>query len=479
MPFSYVQLQAAAQQVANRLYDSSFVFWTYDEIVLYIQEAMQTWNCYAQYYRGDFVFDTASNAIGYGDGGYGEGGYGGSSAVISSTWYDLTQVSTSLRPFTQTDFNLYTIMEYHLLEPPTGPVWTGTDMFTINDLTQSLQRRWDEILSVAGCTISQSIQAAIPTTTRNFLNDLTIDVRRVAWFPTPVSDTDPALPSVMWQEDIWSQESFEDGYTTYPQGVPFTYAISSTPQLTFDTDVVPNQPGYYELLKVNASGYVFNVSAPTTINIPTDFCWVLKWGVLADLFAKESEAKDVMRAAYCNQRYKQGLRLLQESPALLQFRINNQTLWIDSVKNADEFSTDWQAQTQGTPMTTYVAGLNLIALSPEPEDDVTYSATATVLQNAPIPLLPTDFVQIGRDEYDVIIDYAQHLAMLKNGGEEFTRTKDLYARFVRQAAYYNSKLTEMGEFKQEIYGTSQREEITNPRYTKSVAMAGSEDGGNE
>lgn len=475
MPYSYVTLFQAAQAISLRLYDPDFVFWTYDEIVLYIVEALQTWNSYAQYWRGDFVFDTQSDAIGYGDGGFGDGGYGGSSSVIASTWYDITQVPNSLRPYTKTDFNLYTIIEYHLLEPPTGPVWTGTDMFTINDLTQSLQRRWDEMLGVSGCTITQSIQAAPAVTTRNILNDLTIDVRRVAWFPTPASDSDPAAPSVMWQEDIWSQQAFEDGYTTYPQGTPFTYAISSTPQLTFDTDVVPQQPGNYEVLKVNASGYTFNVSTPTVINIPTDFCWILKWGVLADLFSKESEAKDVMRANYCNQRYKQGLRLLQESPAILQLRLNNLALWVDSVKNADEFSTDWQALPQSTPMNAYVAGLNMVAFSPEPEDGVTYSATATVLQNAPIPSLPGDFIQVGRDEYDVIVDYAQHLALLKNGGDEFLRTKDLYARFVRQAALSNSKLTEMGEFKQEIYGTSQREEVSNPRYTKSIANAGSED----
>lgn len=469
--YTFCTLQQATQELANRLYDSGMVFWSYQELVLYIQESLRTFNCYAQYWRGDFTFDSITDAIGYGDGGYGDGGYGGDSGTgMPSTWYDLSLVSNSLRPYIVTDFDIYTIVEYHLLEPATGPVWTGTQMFTMDDLTASLNRRWDEILSVSGCTITNDLVPALPGQLRKQLNDVILDVRRIAWFPTPVSDQDPAPSNVLWQEDIWSFQAFESPYTTQEQGTPFTYSLSSQPPMTFDVDVPPQQEGNYELLTVNASNYAFDATKPTQINIPADFCWILKWGVLADLFAKESEAKDVMRAAYCNHRYQQGLKLLASSPALLQLKINNAVpIWIDSVKNADEYSTDWQNQTPAMPESVFAAGLNLIALSPEP--DQSYSATATVLQNAPVPFLPSDFVQVGRDDYDVIIDYAQHLALFKNGGQEFARTKDLYSRFLHQAAVYNSKLQEMGEFKTDIYGSSQREEITNPRLTKSLETA--------
>jgi hypothetical protein len=281
------------------------------------------------------------------------------------------------------------------------------------------------------------------------------------------------VPSVMWPEDVWSFQSFENGYTTFPQGVPQYYALSTQPPLSFDVDTAPQQEGEYELLTVNA-GAPLIVDSPTLIPIPTDFAWVLKWGAMADLLSKEAEAKDEGRAAYCNMRYQQGMKLLSMAPAALQFRINNVPLWMDAVRSADEYFTDWQTLEPGVPTNLFVAGLNLVALSPAP-DAIGYSATVTVVQNAPIPVADGDFVQVARGDYDAIIDFSQHLAMFKNGGAEFAETKELYARFVRQAALYNSKLAEMACFQEEIYGISQREETINPRLTKQAATG---DGGN-
>lgn len=475
LPYSYSTLGDAVSQLAGRLYLSQTNvtngtgFWTFAELSLYIAESLRTWNAYAQYWRGDFTFPVASTGFGWGEGGYGSGGYGGGGSG-SSTWFDLTQVENTLRPYTVTDVDLYRIMEYHLLEPPTGATWTGTGQFDINDLLGAVQRRRDEILSTTGCTISLSTLPFTPAQPRNYLNDSILDVRRIAWFPTPVSDQDPAVPNVVWPEDVWSFEAFEDGYTTFPQGTPTSYAMSSQPPLSFDVDTVPQQPGVYELLTVNA-GTTLVTTQPTIIPIPTDYCWILKWGALADLFTKEAEAKDELRAAYCNRRYQQGMQLLSTAPALLQLRVNNVTAWIDAVRAADEYATDWQSFPAGVPVNTFTAGLNLIALSPPP-DTIGYTVTATVLHNAPIPILPGDFVQVARGDYDAVIDFAQHLAMVKNGGSEFAATKELYSRFVRQAALYNDKLHELGCFEEELYGTSQREEEMNPRLTKTTADGG-------
>jgi hypothetical protein len=471
LPYSYSTLADSVNQLAARLYLSQdnvtngTGFWTAAELRLYIVEALQTWNSYAQYWRGDFTFHVATSGMGWGEGGYSDGGYGGGGSG-SSTWYDLTQVANTLRPYTVTDVDLYTIMEYHLLEPPSGVTWTGTGQFNINDLMAAVQRRRDEILNTTGCAITLSTLPYTPAQPRNYLNDSILDVRRIAWFPKRVSSADTAVPNVLWPEDVWSFESFEDGYTTFPEGIPTSYAMSSQPPLSFDVDTVPQQPGVYELLTVNA-GTALTTTQPTLMPIPADFCYVLKWGALADLFSKEAEAKDELRAAYCNKRYQQGMQLLSSAPAVLQLRINNVPTWIDAVRGADEYATDWQSFAAGVPVNTFTAGLNLIALSPPP-DATGYTVTATVVQNAPIPVAPGDFVQVARGDYDAVIDYAQHLALVKNGGSEFSATKELYARFVRQAALYNSKLHELGCFQEELYGTSQREEVMNPRMAKTT-----------
>lgn len=466
--YQYATLAQARQQVANRLYDPGMVFYVPAELTLYIQEALRTFNALAQYWRDEFLFTPTDDV----------------------QWYDLTQVPNTLRPYTVEDTDLYTVMEYQLLEPvagnypATGTTWTGTGMFTISDLMNAVQRRRDEIYSVTGCAITKTILPLTPNETRTVLADNVIDVRRVAYSPAPVGSAFggggfggggfggnnlQAPPNVLYPDDVWGYEAFESNWTTQTPGTPSSYAMSAQPPLSFDVDVPPAVAGQYEVLTVNA-GPQLTVGTPTLIGIPDDFAWVLKWGALADLLSKESEAKDAARAAYCNKRYQQGLALLTNAPAALAMRVNNVPVWIDAVRSADMYDTTWQGQPAGVPQRVYVAGLNLIALSPQP-DDSNLSIAATVVQNAPIPVADTDFLQCGRDDYDVIIDYAQHLALFKNGGAEFTETIELYARFVRQAATYNSKLSELGEFKDELYGNSHREEMFNPRLSPELAAS--------
>jgi len=467
--YQYATLAGARQQLANRLYDSGMVFWISAELTLYIQEALRTWNSMAQYWRGDSTF----------------------APVPGQQWYDLTQVANTLRPYTVLDTDLYTLMEYQLLEPVAGNfpligAWTGTKMFTIDDLQNAVQRRRDEILSITGCVVTRSVVALTPNETRTVLGDKTIDVRRVAYFPVEVDGgfggggfgdggfggDDNGDPNVLYPDDNWGFQAFEPDWTTQTPGRPSSYAMSAQPPLSFDVDVPPALPGTYELLTMNA-GPQLTPTTPTLIGIPDDFFWVLKWGALADLLSKESEAKDTVRAEYCEKRYKQGLALLTNSPAALQIRVNNVPIWMDAVRTADEFDVGWQALTEDVPKAAYVAGLNLIALSPRPPvvdpTNPAISITATVVQNAPLPVADGDFIQVGRDEYDVILDYAQHLALFKCAGFEFTETAQLYARFVRQAAIYNGKLKELGEFKDELYANSHKEETFNPRLSPTRA----------
>jgi len=97
--------------------------------------------------------------------------------------------------------------------------------------------------------------------------------------------------------------------------------------------------------------------------------------------------------------------------------------------------------------------------------------TATVVQNAPVPVNPGDFVQVARDDLDVIIDYAQHLSAVKQGGEEFSRTLPLFERFLKAAAGYNGKLLEIAEYNSMLLNLSQLEKGTNPTMTPAAEQA--------
>ena len=433
-PYSYQSLAQARQELANRLYDSSMQFWTAAELTLLIQWGLRIWNSLTGFWRNDFLFDAAQGV----------------------TWYDLTDNLTlphTLRPLTVEDVDIYNWLEYALLEPVTGGApWTGSGQFTLDDLQQAVARRRDEILSETGCYITRNVLPALPG--RTVLSDSVIDIRRAAWLPASAYQNSP-----LWAGDAWEAESFEPGYTV-GSGQPQIYLESTQPPVSFDVDTAPAVPGQYEVLTVNA-GPSLPQATPQLFTIPDDFCWLVYFGALADLFGRETNAKDVLRQKYCEARYREGLAVLSVAPALLQLRVNNIPILVDGVKSADSYDPLWQAAAQGTPNSGFTAGLNLVALNPPP-DAGSYSMTATVVENAPIPEVDADKVQLAREDYDALLDECQHIAMLKAGGQEFADTIILHQRFMAQAKLYNGKLAELGEYQTYIYQLSEREKQLNP-----------------
>lgn len=432
--YTYINLTQAQQQIANRLYDPSMIFWTAAEITDYLQEALRTWNALTNYWRGDFTFVPQQGVV----------------------WYDLTNstnLPNTLRPYTVTDAYLYQFMQYHFLEPATGVnPWAGSLQFSAADFVAAVQRVRDEVLSVTGCTLNvRTVGASLG---RTYLPDTVIDVRRLAYFPNP-----PGSFSVVWPDDTWSEQSFNANYTLQPAGIPLTYLMSTQPPISFDTDRPPAYAGSYELLTIEA-GQALSATSPSTLLVPDDWTWVIKWGAMADLLGRESPAKDAVRAQYCQSRYQMGLKLMQSASALLAMRVGNVPLEIDSVRGADLYNTSWEGQSQSSPKMALHAGQNLVALNPP--DNGTYSMLATVVENAPVPVNPNDFVQVSRGDLDAIIDYAQHLASFKLGGAEFAATTPMLQRFLTQAKSYGLKLDELGEYTSALYGLSVREAEMNP-----------------
>lgn len=431
MPYTTITLTQALADLGRRLYDPNSVFWPDAEKTLYLQEAVRTFNALANRYRNTFNFPT----------------------VVGQHWYNLTSVAGTLRSFNVTDVDLYTIIEYHLLEPPTGATWTGTLQFNINDLVKDVQIRRDQLLFETGCTLERSTQATNQHTS-NGVPETVIDIRRLAWLPGSVYSNTP-----LFRDDQWAQNSYSRSSLRTP-GQPSIFKQSTQPPLSFYTDLPPAVAGNYELLTVN-SGAVLSTSGPTTMIVPDDWCWGIKWGALAELLSRESAARDPLRATYCEQRYQQAMAGLKGASAVLEAELDYSVLDIDPVFSADTYRVGWQALANDTPDAVYVAGMNYIALAPAP--DAIDLVTLTVLENAPFPASGTQFIQVGREDYDAILDYAQHLAAFKQGGAEFTSTFPLLQEFIAHCTMYNDKLAQMGEFTDVMYGQSQLQEQADGR----------------
>lgn len=433
--YSYLTYSACRQELANRLYDPTKQFWRDQELGVYLREALRTWNAITSYWKAEFTFQSQS----------------------SVSWMDLTDTTAmpnTLRPFTVQDIDLYSLIQYHLLEPISWNPWQNPSaQFTVADIIGALQRRLNEILSTTGCTVTRRLVPATPG--RIILPDTVFDIRRVSYLPAIGS------PSTMWPEDTWAEQSYNAGYLQQPAGTPSTFIQTTQPPISFDPDRNPGSAGSYGVLTIE-SGPTLTEGTPSTLPIPNDWTHVLAWGTLADLFSRESNAKDPLRAKYCEQRYRMGLSILSEAPALLAMRLGNVILQVDSVRSADLYNASWESQPATTPVETLQSGLNLIALAPKPSAGP-FSLTASVVQNAPVPVNDNDFVQVGRDDLDVILDYAQHLAALKMGGAEFLSTMPLFNRFMAQASIYGLKLSEIGEYMSVILNLSGTDDSMNPR----------------
>lgn len=444
-PYSYINQAQAKQQIANRLYDSTMQQWTSAELGSYIAESLRTFNALTGFWRGDFVGPTQNGVV----------------------FYDLTNLTTfpnTLRPLTLLDTDIYAIIQFHLLEPSVGVnPWAGVStQFTADDLINAVQRRRDELLSICGCTVTRRLVPAVSG--RIQLPDSVIDVRRMAYLPL-AAFSQPNSP--MFLEDAWGEQSFNRGYTTASAGTPLSYLLSTQPPIAFDTDRPPAYAGNYELLTVEA-GVALSASTPSSLLIPDDWTHAIKWGALSDLLSKEANSKDTLRAQYCQKRYEMAAALLTSAPALLAARIGNVPLQIDAVHNADLFRNGWEGLAATKPDTLLTSGLNIVGCAPTP-DAGPYSITFTVVQNAPIPANDGASVQVSRDDLDAILKYAQHLALFKAGGAEFSDSLAMMDVFVKQASLYNSKLSEWGEFSKIIGETSSLEEDYNPRMAPQEA----------
>jgi hypothetical protein len=412
MGYSFLTFAQMKVQLAERQEDASNIYWKDAENALYLQEALRTWQSLTHCWRDTMNFPTVPN----------------------QAWYDLTAQSGTLIPFTQKDSDLISVMLYQLIEPQLAAgVYVGTDMFTLDDFTQAMQRRRDQFLLETGMITKRSVMnLPSPPISRVPLADTIMDVRRVAFI-------DPAgLYTTLWKTDEWRASAYKTGWENAPQSPPSAFSIAGVPPITLKIIPPGANPGTAELVTISA-GAALDPSTGVLLGIPDDFVWVLRFGAMADLLSREGQSKDPQRADYCEQRWNEGIQIARATSSILTAYVNGVATFPTAVHALSTYRPGWQNQVGKPPDTVASMSWNLLALSDVP-DTGPYSVTVEVMENAPVPVNNSDPVQVSREELDVILDYAQHLAAFKQGGAEFVATLPLYKNFVELALVRNERL---------------------------------------
>lgn len=444
MAYTHTLFADVVDALARRLYNPEKTQWVQTELEGLVKESLRTWNALSQFWRQEFDFTLATN----------------------TWWYDLRSVANSLVPCTVTQYDIITKIKQHLLEPPDPSTWGGSTQFTLSDVLDACHRRQDETFGVTGCTIGRSLLTASTSSVRTALPDGVIDLRRVTWLPTV---TTTYSNKILAQSDAFASRAWNPFYTLGGARVPLKWMQNTEPPPSFDVDAKPPTAGQYEVLTTQAGSDWVPGTDAVVAGMPDDWSWVFTFGAMADLFSRESIAQDPLRSAYCRSRYQEGQALMRLMPVALALQLNGVPMAIGAVTGGDRFNPRWQAAAAGAPRACYEF-MNLLAFTPKPDSGSAYTATVTVCRNIDVG---ATYVQVAKDDVDTIIDYAQHLAMLKQGGQEFYQSIALYQAMQRKAALYNGKLVEMGFFEMTQLDFSGLEEKSrNPRYQKGTEPQG-------
>ena len=415
-------------------------FWTPAELQSYAVESCRTWNALAAWCKSRLTFNTlpVPNAF--------------------SQWYDLSEELPLELGYNLTDYALATVVEWHLLEPPTYPAWTGTPMFSTDDILEAVGRRRDqfilESLQVLSFVRLLNRTPSPGTNGRTAISDSILDIRRIMW-----QDATSLQWNVLWRSNEFSAASYLPRWDNTP-GPPQAYSIAITPGFQIQLIPAPGNSGNLHMVVAAAGPQPSAASYPpgVSLGVPDDWVWVVKWGVLADLLSMDGPARDPERAKYCESRWRQGLQFARLATTVLNVQLASGTVPVGSVFGLDSYRPSWVNAPAGPPSTAAVLGFNIMAL--DAPSATTYGVSFDAVTNSgginpttglwtPFPTDPNAYVAaalpVGRDALDVIVDYSEHLAAFKMGGEEFMATAGYWDRMVRLAQIYNERMKAVAE----------------------------------
>ena len=435
--YSYETWAQLKIQLANRLHDPSKVYWTDDELGVLLTEALRTFSFLTWHWRNQDSFNTA----------------------LGTSLYDITSEMPTYLQRIVTDRNLINSIQYHFQEAittnwPGG--WTGTDMFTMDDLSHALQKRRNKFLAETGVLVTRTVEpTGVPVGGRIFTEDTIIDIRRLARLNSS------GVYDNLWRVDEQELTAASQTWSTPVAQDPANFSILSAPPLTIQLSPAPTDDALMDILTISTGPDFIPVTMATVVGVPDDMTWIVKWGAMADLLQADGPAQDLERAAYCEQRYQHGVHLARISASIISARISNSPLLLCPLAELDAYQPGWQSTLIGTPAILATAGLNYIATYPPPSGATTI--TIDMISNAVIPASDSDYVQIGREMISTILDYSEHLAMFKVAGDEWKTTDQLFTQFLSMCGNYNSRMAAATKLWTDMHNVTNAEESTRIR----------------
>lgn len=223
---------------------------------------------------------------------------------------------------------------------------------------------------------------------------------------------------------------------------PRFYSINNLALNLVDIFPHPSEGGYLELI------YIIGVNGEqdeeSSCLIPNNLVPYLKYKVLKDIFDKDNNA-DPFRAAYCKQRWEEGLVIGKNYSAIVNAKINDINKPLASTLDFDRFRYGWRNDevikngdiiTKGINAIA-IAGYNIVAFNRIPIENGSYSLLLECISNAPIL---GDYIDVRPDFIPLLLDYCIHLASIKDGIASIQKTQTNLENFIKIAASHSEYL---------------------------------------
>lgn len=420
MPYSLTTLGSMVTELSLRLYDPAMQFWSQAELIQRIQDALRMWNLLTAQNQQWYSLPVA-------DGG-------------NAPWYDLQVIANSPRTATLDDSDLYSRMQYHLLEDQVPDAGVLTNQFASAMFVNAAQGKRDEFLIRTGSVRTVEKLNITPNNSTLSLPGAVIQVERAYWLPASGGN-----PYPLYRSDQYARTGYGAAVANSPAD-PQVYSTGIEPPLTMEMTPAPANPGAVEMLTVETQAALSALST-TTLYVPQDCVPSLAWGAIADLLNSNAEAQDVTRAKYADMRFEQMCEFMAVYPFVLGARVGGIDTFVCSVEALDQYNPAWRTPVAQQLVVAF-AGQNLICFP----TTTTQNIAILVNGSAQLPSVAGDYVQIGNEFIDPVLDLAQHEASFKMGGSDFTATLPLYQNFLRAAAKKNAILNALSSFKPWLYG---------------------------
>lgn len=428
--YTQTTLGSLVNTIASLISDPTFIQWKQQEITFAIYEALRVWSGYTAYWRERGAFNIDETTV----------------------WVDISAELPTLRSRTVTIDSIDREIQYHFFEQSNGVSGAGmSGQFDNASIIRSIVRARNRFALDAALPITRSqIAISPPPSGRMLIDEDTVYLHRAAWV-----DASGKI-NTLWREDGWSEDKYNPLWTLEPD-TPFAYSQAETRPVEIQLYPAPIASGELEVLTVDSVD-IDTTDDTSTLQMPDDFCHAIKYAAMADILSMDGETFDPFRADYCEQRYQQSVIAARLFQSVLRVQLNDVPLPLDALQNIDASQPYWRNR-RDKP-TNVGATFDFMMFADMP--DQLYGVTVDVARSAPIPTTSGDYIQIGREDLQHIIDYVQHYLSFKLGGDEFRDTFSQYDSTLKAIAQRNKVLSAQCHYLNALFQQPRKESDIRP-----------------